>query len=72
MPIEDGYSLIRRIRALASEQGGQIPAAALTAFAREEDGIQALSAGFQIHVSKPVEPIQLLAVVKKLLKIAND
>jgi hypothetical protein len=72
MPTEDGYSLIRRIRALASEQGGQIPAAALTAFAREEDGIQALSAGFQIHVSKPVEPMQLLAVVKKLLKIAND
>nr|WP_242038645.1 ATP-binding protein [Chroococcidiopsis sp. [FACHB-1243]] len=66
MPVEDGYTLIRRIRALTPEQGGLIPAAALTAYAREEDRIQALRAGFQMHVPKPIEPMQLVAVVAKL------
>ena len=66
MPVEDGYALIRRIRALAPEQGGRIPAAALTAFAREEDRIQALKAGFQMHVPKPIKPMQLVAVVANL------
>lgn len=71
MPVEDGYSLIRRVRALAPEQGGRIPAAALTAFAREEDRIKALSAGFQMHVPKPIEPMQLVTVVKQLGKVTN-
>lgn len=66
MPVEDGYALIRRIRALAPEQGGQIKAAALTAYAREEDRILALKAGFQMHVPKPIEPMQLVAVVANL------
>ncbi len=66
MPVEDGYTLIRRIRALAPKQGGTIPAAALTAYVREEDRIQALQAGFQMHVPKPIEPMQLVAVVAKL------
>ncbi len=66
MPVEDGYTLIRRIRALAAKQGGTIPAAALTAYVREEDRIQALQAGFQMHVPKPIEPMQLVAVVAKL------
>ncbi len=66
MPIEDGYSLIRRIRALLPSQGGQIPAAALTAYAREEDRILALRAGFQLHVAKPIEPLQLFKVVAEL------
>ncbi|MBV9388092.1 MAG: PAS domain S-box protein [Chroococcidiopsidaceae cyanobacterium CP_BM_ER_R8_30] len=66
MPIEDGYALIKKIRALAPEQGGQIKAAALTAFAREEDRIQALLAGFQMHVPKPIDPRQLVAVVAQL------
>lgn len=66
MPMEDGYSLIRRIRALSPSIGGQIPAAALTAYAREEDRILALRAGFQLHVAKPIEPLQLLKVVADL------
>ncbi|MDM9384807.1 PAS domain S-box protein [Chlorogloeopsis sp. ULAP01] len=66
MPGEDGYALIRQIRQLPLEQGGQIPAAALTAYAREGDRLQALAAGFQMHIPKPIEPIQLLTVVAKL------
>lgn len=66
MPVADGYALIREVRAKAPEQGGQIPAAALTAYTREEDRIKALEAGFQTHVPKPIEPTQLVAVVAKL------
>jgi PAS domain S-box-containing protein len=68
MPGEDGYALIRRVRALPPEQGGNTPAAALTAFARTEDRVRALSAGFQIHVPKPVEPAELVAVVQNLAR----
>lgn len=66
MPGEDGYALIRKVRALEVERGGWIPAAALTAYARVEDRQQALEAGFQIHVVKPVEPAELVAVVANL------
>jgi signal transduction histidine kinase/ActR/RegA family two-component response regulator len=66
LPDEDGYSLMRRIRALPRDQGGAIPAAALTAYARTEDRMQALLAGFQIHVPKPVQPAELIAVVSSL------
>ncbi|BAY49047.1 multi-sensor hybrid histidine kinase [Scytonema sp. HK-05] len=66
MPGEDGYSLIQRIRALPAELGGQIPAAALTAFAGESERNRALTAGFQMHISKPVEPAELVAAVVKL------
>ncbi len=66
MPGEDGYSLIRKVRNLEAESGGHIPAIALTAFAREEDRILALDAGFQMHVAKPVDPFELVAVVAKL------
>jgi CheY-like chemotaxis protein len=66
MPGEDGYVLIRRLRALEAERGGRIPAAALTAYARSEDRMRALSAGFQVHVPKPVEPEELIAVVASL------
>ena len=66
LPDEDGYSLMRRIRALPRERGGAIPAAALTAYARTEDRMQALLAGFQIHVPKPVQPAELIAVVSSL------
>jgi PAS domain S-box-containing protein len=68
MPGEDGYALLRRVRALPPEQGGTTPAAALTAFARTEDRVRALSAGFQIHVPKPVEPAELVAVVQNLAR----
>jgi signal transduction histidine kinase/ActR/RegA family two-component response regulator len=66
LPDEDGYSLMRRIRALPRDKGGAIPAAALTAYARTEDRMQALLAGFQIHVPKPVQPAELIAVVSSL------
>ncbi|MBD2021068.1 PAS domain S-box protein, partial [Leptolyngbya sp. FACHB-36] len=67
MPDEDGYMLIRQVRALAPEQGGRIPAIALTAYARTEDRIKALSSGFQSHVPKPVEPAEFVTVVANLI-----
>jgi PAS domain S-box-containing protein len=66
MPGEDGYELIRKVRALPSDQGGRTPAAALTAFARAEDRTRALRAGYQTHVAKPVESTELTAVVASL------
>ena len=63
MPEEDGYSLIRKVRNLDSEQHRQIPAVALTAYASVEDRARALAAGFQMHLAKPVEPDELVAVV---------
>jgi PAS domain S-box-containing protein len=66
MPGEDGYALIRKVRSLSPERGGKIPAAALTAYARAEDRMRALLAGFQLHVPKPVEPAELAAVVASL------
>jgi len=66
MPTEDGYSLIRRVRALSPQEGGETPALALTAYARAEDRVKAVTAGFQNHVSKPVEPAELIAMVASL------
>ena len=63
MPEQDGYDLIRQVRALPADAGGKLPAVALTALARVEDRRRALLAGFQIHVPKPVDPAELLAVV---------
>jgi CheY-like chemotaxis protein len=68
MPGEDGYSLIRKVRTLPKEQGGDIPAVALTAYAREEDRMRSLSQGFQMHLSKPVEPDKLATVIASLVK----
>jgi len=66
MPVEDGYSLIRKVRALPGEQGGQTPALALTAYARTEDRIRALSAGYQVHLAKPVDRVELATVIGSL------
>jgi signal transduction histidine kinase/ActR/RegA family two-component response regulator len=63
MPDVDGYELLRRVRALGQSRGGKVPAVALTAFARSEDRTRALRAGFLVHVSKPVEPSELVATV---------
>ena len=63
MPTEDGYSLISKVRALGPELGGAIPAIALTAFAGVADRSRALSAGFQKHISKPVEPLDLVHII---------
>jgi PAS domain S-box-containing protein len=66
MPGEDGYALIRKVRALGPERGGQVPAAALTGFAAGDDTTRVLSAGYQVHLPKPVEPSQLAQVVGTL------
>ncbi|PYT15184.1 MAG: histidine kinase [Acidobacteria bacterium] len=66
MPGEDGYILMRKLRDLETEKGAHIPAIALTAYAGVEDRLRALSAGFQRHVSKPVEPAELVQVVANL------
>ncbi|HKQ93548.1 MAG TPA: PAS domain S-box protein [Blastocatellia bacterium] len=68
MPEVDGYELIRRVRAMKPEQGGRIPAVALTAYARAEDRLRALKSGFQTHMPKPVEPAELEVVVATLAK----
>jgi PAS domain S-box-containing protein len=66
MPEEDGYELIAKVRALPVERGGKIPAVALTAYARAEDRLRALRAGYQMHVPKPVELAELVAIVARL------
>ena len=69
MPGEDGLSLIRRIRLLPPGSGGLIPAAAVSAYAGAGDRRSALLAGFQHHVSKPVDPAQLLAVIARMARV---
>jgi signal transduction histidine kinase/ActR/RegA family two-component response regulator len=69
MPEEDGYTLIRRIRALSSMHVAAIPAAALTAFARDEDRAEALEAGFQLHLPKPVDAFSLATAVATLSRM---
>jgi CheY-like chemotaxis protein len=71
MPVQDGYDFMKTIRLLGPEQGGRTPAAALTALARSEDRTKALMAGFQLHVSKPIEPSELVAVVVSLAKLSD-
>lgn len=66
MPVEDGFSLIAKIRALPPEKGGDTPVVALTAYARTEDRTRCLLAGFSSHLTKPVEPLELVAVVASL------
>lgn len=66
MPVEDGYALISKIRALSSEQGGNIPAAALTAYVSEKDRLKSLSSGYQIHIAKPVDPTTIAAAVAEI------
>lgn len=68
MPGKDGYEFIRAVRARDPKQGGTIPAVALTAFARSEDRTRALLAGYQIHVTKPIEPRELLVTVFSLAR----
>ncbi|MEO6419613.1 MAG: hybrid sensor histidine kinase/response regulator, partial [Polyangiaceae bacterium] len=70
MPGEDGYALIRKVRGLDHASGGNIPAAALTAYARAEDRRKALDAGYMMHVPKPVEPAELVAVIANLTRFA--
>ncbi|BAY10654.1 hybrid sensor histidine kinase/response regulator [Calothrix sp. NIES-2098] len=67
MPQEDGYSFIRKVRSLPLEQGGDVPAAALTAYARAEDRMRAIQEGYQLHLPKPIQPAELATVVASLV-----
>lgn len=67
MPDMDGFELLAQVRALGGAAGGNLPAVALTAFARSEDRLRALEAGFAAHISKPVEPSQLIATVARMV-----
>jgi PAS domain S-box-containing protein len=66
MPDRDGYDLIHEIRSREPERGGKIPAVAVTAYARAEDRVRVLAAGFQMHIAKPIDPDELIAVVASL------
>ena len=68
MPVEDGYELMRKVRAREPERGGLVPAVALTAYARTEDARRALEAGYHAHIPKPVEPGELATVVASLVR----
>lgn len=68
MPLEDGYWLIHQLRSLSPHQGGLIPAIALTACAAQEERTRSHEAGFQVHLPKPIEPDDLVAVVAHLAK----
>jgi CheY-like chemotaxis protein len=66
MPEQDGHTFMGNVRALPADAGGMTPALALTAFAGAEDRAKALRAGFQMHVAKPVDPVELATVVRDL------
>lgn len=66
MPLEDGYTLIRKVRDIEAQRGGILPAVALTAYVREEDYQEAIASGFQMHMPKPVDTTQLVTVVAEL------
>jgi hypothetical protein len=72
MPGEDGYKLISRVRALPPEAGGNLPAAAITAYARSDDASRALAAGYQRHAPKPIQPTTLAALVAGLAQMHTD
>lgn len=71
MPGLDGYALMRRVRALSRERGGCVPAVALTAFARNDDRRQAVEAGYQAHLAKPVEVSELVTLITQLAPHAH-
>jgi CheY-like chemotaxis protein len=66
MPDVDGYALLSQVRALSPEEGGLVPALALTAYARPDDRRRALSAGYQVHLAKPVDPDELISAVARM------
>jgi CheY-like chemotaxis protein len=72
MPDEDGYTLIRKVRELKTEEGGKVPAVALTAYADSDDRIRALLSGFQMHVAKPVAPNELALIVANLVAFCHN
>jgi CheY-like chemotaxis protein len=71
MPDEDGYDLIRKIRSMTAEEGGQVPAIALTGYAGKEEGERALSAGYQVHLTKPVDWSDLVKSIAAFAELSN-
>lgn len=71
LPDIDGYELIRRVRRLDAENGGTVPAIAVTAYARPEDRTSALRAGYQAHIAKPIEPSELVSAIARLVDAAR-
>jgi signal transduction histidine kinase len=69
---EDGYNFLRRVRALPTEQGGLVPAVAVTAYAAAGDRARSLAAGFQLHISKPFDPLELARIVQRLVGVPAD
>jgi signal transduction histidine kinase len=69
---EDGYTLIQRLRALPKERGGLVPAIALTAYAGAGDRAKALAAGYQLHISKPFDPVELARTVQRLVGTTRE
>ena len=72
MPEMDGFALIKHVRTLPNPVAAQVPAAALTAFARSEDRTRALLAGYQVHIAKPVEPAELVATLASLTELIKN
>jgi CheY-like chemotaxis protein len=68
MPGEDGYDLIREVRSLPDDRGGQTPAIALTGYASSKDAARVLAAGYQMFVSKPIDMIELVAVITSVIE----
>ena len=71
MPNVDGYTLLKQIRKLSAAEGGEIPAIALTAYAAEYDQQQAIAAGFQLHLAKPIEPDRLIEAIAQTLQLSR-
>jgi CheY-like chemotaxis protein len=71
MPDEDGFTLLRQLRGRTADQGGLTPIVALTAYARPEDQVQTFEAGFQAHLSKPVNPSELVEVIHRLASLSE-
>ena len=72
MPGIDGYAMLRQMRSRPAHEGGRVPAVALTAYARSEDRTRATAAGFQMHATKPINPDELVAIVKSLAALARE
>jgi CheY-like chemotaxis protein len=72
LPLLDGFELIKRIRQLPEAKVRDVPAAALTAYARPEDRVKALQSGFQLHLAKPIDPAELIVAVAALVKRAQN
>ncbi len=72
MPEEDGFSLIRQVRALDASAGGQIPAVAITAYVSDQEWQMAIDAGFQMHVAKPIDLTQLVLIIANLTGRVTD